>query len=137
MKFNQYLLIESAVEGVAVTAAANLKANRGFSNFESFAVSVIARRLEKDPLRYRDYGMYWPALKEVMRKHDFDSGEPVYPMLRELYKGKNDLLTVVSADEFRKFYLATWAVGTNQFVLDSDNPEIFIIVDDAMEQLTG
>lgn len=137
MAFDQYLLIESAIEEVAELSAANLKANRGFSNFESFAAGVIAKRLDKDPMRYRDYGMYWPSLKEALRKHGFDFGEPVYPMLREVYKGKNDLLTIVSADEFRKFYLATWAVGTNQFMLDSENPELFIITDDAMEQLTN
>lgn len=135
MAFNQYLFDQDAIEGVAAEAATNLKANRGFSNFEGFAVGVIKSRLDKDPLRYRDYGMYWPALKEVLRNHGFDYGDPVFPMLREVYAGKTDILTVVMADEFRKYYLAKWAVGTSQFVLDSENPEYVSLIDDDMERL--
>lgn len=135
MALNQYLFDQDAIGEVAAQAAANLKANRGFSNFEGFAVGVINSRLQKAPLRYRDYGMYWPALKEVLRKHGFDYGDPVFPVLREVYEGKTDILTVVMADEFRKYYLATWAVGTAEFVLDSENPEYVSLIDDDMERL--
>lgn len=135
MAFTEYLFDQDAIEGVAAQAAANLKANRGFSDFEGFAITVIHNRLQKEPGRYLDYGMYWAALKEVLRKHGYDYGDPVFPMLREVYCGKTDINTIVMADEFRKFYLATWAVGTSQFVLDLENPSYIDLVDDAMEQL--
>ena len=137
MAFTQYIFDADAIQEVAVQSAASLKANRGFSDFEAFAVGVIKKRLDKDPMRYRDYGMYWAALKEVLRKHGFDYGSQVYPMVGEFYRGKNDTQTVVMADEFRKFYLANWAVGTNQFVLDEDSPEFIILIDDDMEQLSA
>lgn len=137
MAFTQYLFDQDAIAEAAKVSAANLKANRGFSDFEGFAVGVIKRRLDKDPLRYRDYGMYWPALKEVLRKHGYDYGEPVFPMVREVYCGKEDKFTVVMADEFRKNYLATWAVGTYQFVLDADDPVFISLIDDSMEQLSA
>lgn len=137
MALNQYLFDQDDIEVIAAEAATNLKANRGFSNFEGFAVGVINSRLQKDPLRYRDYGMYWPALKEVLRKHGFDYGDPVFPVLREVYEGKTDILTVVMADEFRKYYLATWAVGTAEFILDSDHPYFVSLIDDSMERLNS
>lgn len=137
MAFNRYLFDQDAIAEAAEVSAANLKANRGLSDLEGFAIGVIVRRLAKDPMRYRDYGMYWAELKEVLRKHGYDYGEPVFPLVRESYRGKTDLYTIVMADEFRKYYLATWAVGTIQFVLDDDNPEYVDLIDESMERLSA
>ena len=134
MAFTESVFDKSYIDGVAAIAAASLKANRGFSNFEAFAAGVIHRRLEKDPARYLDYGMYWPSLKEVLRKHGFDFGAPVYPLLKEAYRGATDLQTIVMADEFRKDYLANQFVGTRVFLLNKDTGEDFILIDDDMEQ---
>lgn len=135
MAFTEYLYDKDSINEVAVQTAANLKANRGFSNLESFAIGVIKRRLDKDPLRYRDYGMYWAALKEVLRNHGHDFGSPIFPMVRQVYCGDTDLQTIVMSDEFRKFYLATQAIGTCDFILDANNPEIISFIDDDMEAL--
>lgn len=135
MAFNQYLFDQDAIQEAADLTAANLKANRGYSDFEGFAIGVIKRRLDKDPSRYRDYGMYWGALKEVLRKHGHDYGDPVFPLVTEAYKGKTDILTIVMAEEFRKIYLATWLVGTCQFILDDSNPEFIDLADDFMDLL--
>ncbi|ENV00350.1 hypothetical protein [Acinetobacter variabilis] len=133
MAFTEHLFNKAYIDEVAANAAASLKANRGFSNFEGFAAGVIQRRLEKDPARYLDYGVYWPALKEVLRKHDFDCGSPVYPLLAEVYRGDTDLQTIVMADEFRKDYLATQFVGTRMFLLNRDTGEEVALIDDEME----
>lgn len=134
MAFTESLFNKTHIDEVAALAAASLKANRGFSNFESFAAGVIERRLAKDPARYLDYGMYWAALKEVLRKHGYDFGSPVYPLIREVYCGDSDLQTIVMADEFRKDYLATQFVGTRVFLLNKDTGEDFSLIDDDMEQ---
>lgn len=134
MAFTESLFDKAYIDGVAATAAASLKANRGFSDFEAFAAGVIQRRLDKDPARYLDYGMYWPALKEVLRKHGHDFGAPVYPLLSEVYRGDTDLQTIVMADEFRKDYLATQFVGTRVFLLNRDTGEEVTMIDDDMEE---
>ncbi|MBK5645931.1 hypothetical protein [Acinetobacter proteolyticus] len=133
MEFTEYLFDKTYINGVAATAAASLKANRGFSNFEAFAAGVINRRLEKNPERYLDYGPYWPALKKVLKKHDFDFGSPVFSEVAEAYKGDTDLQTIVMADEFRKDYLATQFVGTRVFLLNKNSAEEFQLIDDDME----
>lgn len=134
MAFTESLFDKTYIDGVAATAAASLKANRGFSNFEAFAAGVIKRRLEKAPARYLDYGMYWPSLKEVLRKHGFDFGAPVYPLLRETYCGDTDMQTIVMADEFRKDYLANQFVGTRVFLLNRDTGEELLLIDNDMEE---
>lgn len=135
MAFTEYLFNEEDVTDLANQSALSLKQNRGFSDFEGFAASVIRDRLTKDPKRYLDYGVYWPALKEVLRKHGCDYGPAVFPMLRQVYSSENDTNTIVMADEFRKFYLATFAIGTSQFMLDPDDPNFINMIDDTMEAL--
>lgn len=134
MAFTEYLFDKAYIDGVAAHAAASLKANRGFSNLEAFAAGVIQRRLEAAPSRYLDYGPYWPALKEVLRKHGYDFGGPVYPLITEVYRGETDLQTVVMADEFRKDYLASQFIGTRVFLLNSDTGEELLLIDDDLEE---
>ncbi len=134
MAFTEHLFNKAYIDEVAANAAASLKANKGFSNLEAFAAGVIQRRLAKDPARYLDYGVYWPALKEVLRKHGFDCGAPVYPLLSAAYQGDTDLQTVIMADQFRADYLATQFVGTRTFLVDKDTGEEVTLIDDDMEQ---
>lgn len=133
MAFSEFLFDKAYIDEVAANAAASLKANRSFSNLEGFAAGVIQRRLAKDPARYLDYGVYWPALKAVLHKHGFDFGAPVYPQLCAVYCGDNDLQTIIMADEFRNDYLATQFVGTRTFLVDKETGEEIILIDDDME----
>ena len=135
MAFNQYLFDRDAIQEAVKQSTDNLKANKGFSDLEGYAIGVIKHRLDKDPSRYKDYGMYWAALKEVLRKHGYDYGSPILPMIRTIYCGESDIATVVMADEFRKFYLSNWAIGTSQFILDPEDPIYIDCVDDEMELL--
>lgn len=133
MAFTEYLFDRDEIKALARQRAANLKANRGFSDFPGFALGVIERRLARDPLRYRDYGPYWPALKVAMNQSGRDYGESDDPMVRAAYQGETPAETIVMADEFRTHYLATQAVGTNQFVLDAGSGDIWTLFDPDME----
>ena len=95
---------------------------------------IIAERLSKNPMRYRDYGAYWWAVKLVLRKHGFDYGQEYDPMAIE-YSGDNDDETLVVADEFRSQYLAHYVIGNNEHILSDDDGIMVKIVDRDMENL--
>lgn len=134
MAFTEHLFDKEEIAALAQQRANSLKENRGFSDFPGFALGVIERRLSKDPLRYRDYGPYWWAIKALLIDSDRALGERDDPIVRETYQGASAAETIVMADEFRTLYLATQAVGTNQFVLDGDTGAIYTLEDSDMEE---
>ncbi|MDW0357812.1 hypothetical protein Q8G38_00620 [Halomonas venusta] len=136
MAFTEHLFNSDDIAALAQQRASALKENRGYSDFPGFALGVIERRLVKDPLRYRDYGPYWWAVKALLIDSDRALGERDDPMVRETYQGASAAETIVMADEFRTLYLATQAVGTNQFILDGDTGAIYTLEDSDMEERT-
>lgn len=133
MAFTEHLFDRTEIREVARQRAANLKDNRGFSDFTAFALGVIERRLSKEPSRYRDYGPYWPALKALLNESGRDYGDGDEPLVRETYRGDTPAETLVMADEFRTRYLATQAVGSSQFILDGDSGDTWTLEDADME----
>ncbi|WP_445157660.1 hypothetical protein [Halomonas sp. E14] len=133
MAFTEHLFDKDDIKALARQRAAALKENRGFSDFPGFALGVIERRLAKDPLRYRDYGPYWWAVKALLIDSGRDLGERDDPMVRAAYQGDSREETIVMADEFRTLYLATQAVGTNQFLLDGESGDFYTLEDEDME----
>lgn len=133
--FTEFKFDSKAIKELAAEKAANLKSNKGYSDLAGFALAVVAKRLARDPVRYRDYGPYWWALKDALRRSGSNMGERDDTMLREAYSGQTDLDTIVMADQFRDLYLATWPVGANQFSLDADSPDIYTLEDQDMEDL--
>ncbi|MGP5563708.1 hypothetical protein [Vreelandella alkaliphila] len=134
MAFTEHLFNSDDIAALAQQRASALKENRGYSDFPGFALGVVERRLAKDPLRYRDYGPYWWAVKALLIDSDRALGERDDPMVRETYQGASAAETIVMADEFRTLYLATQAVGTNQFILDGDTGAIYTLEDSDMEE---
>lgn len=137
MTFTNYFFESDGIEQqiAHVTESLKQKDILTVEDVEKYAVGVINRRLTKEPKRYRDYGPYWGALKEVLRRHGHNYGLPVYPLISDVYKGRTDMETIVMADSFRTFYLDTYMIGTNSFVLNDEEPEMYTFVDDDMEEL--
>lgn len=133
--FTEFKFNSEAIKELAAEKAANLKANKGYSDLTGFALSVISKRLAKDPMRYRDYGPYWWAIKDALRGEDAGMGGNDDMAVRAAYSGESLLDTVIMADQFRDFYLSTWAVGTNQFSLNADSSDIYTLEDSDMESL--
>lgn len=134
MAFTEYLFDKAQIDELVRAKAAALKANKGFSDFTGYALGVFERRLAKDPLRYRDYGPYWPALKAALNDSGRTFGDSDDPLVRAAYQGDDLAQTLVMADEFRTLYLANYFVGTNEFMLDGDSGELWVLFDPDMEQ---
>ena len=135
MAFTEYRMDSDEIGDLVKERTANLISNRGLSNLLGFALHVIAGRIAKEPLRYRDYGPYWPALKDVLARNGYDYGPQRWPLLQSVYCGRSDVETVVMADEFRTWMLARYAVGTNRWMLDADSGEEWILEDSDVEAL--
>lgn len=133
MLFTEYKFSPEYIAQVVQERKAGLKANKGLSDLLGFGLSVVVQRLAKAPHRYVDYGPYWWALKEVMRKNGYQTGEQSDPLVANEYRGVDDLSTVIAADEFRSQQLAAQMVGGNQFVLVANDPDWYVLFDADME----
>lgn len=111
---------------------AGLKANKGLSDLQSYALGVVHRRLQIDRRRYRDYGPYWWALKEALRVAGYPMGQESDALILAEYAGPTPLHSVVMADDFRSQNLATQVVGTKVFTLSLDGPD-YVLHDGDME----
>lgn len=133
MAYTEYKFDKDAIKALVAERAAGLRANRGFSNLLGFGLGVVAERLQKDPRRYRDYGPYWWALKDALKTGGYELGDQGDPLIQRAYQGETAEETLIMADEFRTAYLASNIIYTNQFMLDADNPDFYILFDKDME----
>ena len=133
MAFTEYKFDKEMLKALVAERAANLRANRGFSKLLRFGIGVVADRLRVDPLRYRDYGPYWFALKQIMNDAGYSLGSQSDPLIAKEYKGDTDVETLIAADEFRTEYLRTQMIYTNQFMLDGESGEFWTLYDQDME----
>ena len=133
MAFTEYKFDKEMLKALVAERSANLRANRGFSNLLAFGLGVVAERLSKDARRYRDYGPYWPALKEVMNANGYNLGSQSDPLISRAYRGETDEETLIMADEFRTMYLKSNIVYANQFMLDAGSGEFWTLYDSDMD----
>lgn len=133
MRFTEYKFDPAYITALTEEKRAGLKANRGFSNLLGFGLGVVAERLQKDPRRYRDYGPWWWALKDLLRQAGYDVGNQSDPLVAQEYRFDMPEQTLIAADEFRSDYLKTTIVGSNQFILSAANPEAWVLFDADME----
>ena len=133
MAFTEYKFDKEMLKALVAERAANLRANRGFSNLLRFGLGVVADRLRVDALRYRDYGPWWPSLKQIMNDAGYNLGSQTDPLIAKEYKGDTDVETLIAADEFRTEYLRTQMIYTNKFMLDGDSGELWTLYDQDME----
>ena len=135
MAFTEYKFDKEMLKALIAERSANLRANRGFSNLLRFGLGVVADRLRVDPLRYRDYGPYWPALKQIMNSAGYNLGDQADPLIAKDYRGESDVETLIAADEFRTEYLRTQMIYTNKFMLDGESGEFWTLYDQDMESV--
>ena len=133
MAFTEYKFDKEMLKALVAERAANLRANRGFSNLLRFGLGVVADRLRVDVLRYRDYGPYWFALKAIMNDAGYNFGNQSDPLITKEYKGDTDVETLIAADEFRTEYLRTQMIYTNKFMLDGESGGLWTLYDQDME----
>jgi len=135
MNFTEYKFETKLIENRISELSKNLAVNRGITDLLAFGLSLVVDRLRTDKMRYRDYGPYWWALKDVLNRNGYEIGNQSDPMIKEAYKGDSNLETVVMANEFRDVYLASNLVYTNKFMLDGETGEFWILFDSDMENV--
>ena len=133
MAFTEYKFDKEMLKALVAERSANLRANRGFSNLLRFGLGVVADRLRVDRQRYRDYGPWWPALKQIMNAAGYNLGDQTDPLIAKEYCGETDVETLIAADEFRTEYLRTQMIYANKFMLDGESGEFWTLYDQDME----
>jgi hypothetical protein len=135
--FTELKFDPALIDGLVASKVAGLKVNKPDADLLEFGLSVIARRLNKDALRYRDYGPWWWALKGVLLANGYEYGQESDSIIAAEYRGRTDLETMVLADQFRTEWLASAQVGTSNFQLSEDCPDYILHDTDMAERLPG
>lgn len=133
MAFTEHQFDPAAIAALADERAAALKVNRGLSNFLGFGLGVVMQRLAQDRRRYLDFGPYWWPLKDVLRDNGYDLGRSGDPLVAQAYKQATPEQTMVAADEFRTWNLATNFKYTGRYMLDAETAEWWVLFDSDME----
>lgn len=107
-------------------------------DFVAFACYAISENIKAKPIRYRGYGMYWYALKQVLIKHGYDFGIADFGKYDDLdmannYAMQDDEQTIVMADSFWHEMARTTIQGNREYTLE--NGELYILDDEQMESL--
>ena len=107
--------------------------NKGKDPMAVVIESVMKRFAMHGKARYTDYGPYWFALKGVLNRQGKDLGDYTDDEIVRAYAGKDDFETVVAADMFRDFNLASNPVRTVNYALDGYTGEEWALFDPDME----
>lgn len=134
MMFTQYKLTTTEVSAAAVQAAQVLRKERPGEEPGPFAAGIIGRRLLARPLAYLEFGPYWWAVKRALLQLGFDFGPQAEPGLIFDYGEELPPYSALVAGEiFRSTYLASFLVGTNEFTLDDEGAQVYVLSDADME----
>lgn len=126
-KFNPDQLTAKTQEAIA-----NLAKNQPKANFVEYASSVIYDRLKQDIQHYRQYGPYWWALKDILRRQDYNVGNETDERLQSAYQGKNDAETLVAADNFYADNAGKYSKDNMDWTIEKDKTE-YRLFDEDME----
>lgn len=128
-----YLFEKDFLKKEAETKKAALASNKPDANFTEFAAGVIFDRLKVDVQRYRVYGPYWWALKDVLRRLDYNVGDETDSDMAGKYCGADDAETIVAADLFYLDMSRTKPANNNAWALD-DRKADYVLYDSDMEE---
>lgn len=111
----------------------SLAKSRPSADFVDFAAGVIYDRLKSNIQRYRVYGVYWWALKDVLARQGYDMGVETDKDMASLYKGGDDAETLVAADLFYLDMSNKKPVDNNRWTIDNRRDD-YILYDADMEE---
>lgn len=135
MSYTEYKKSKEWVKDEVNAKLASIRNNLGDSNLVTYGAKVINDRLKKDPMRYRDYGAYWWAVKRLLNMRGYKYGDIDNPIMREFYSGDAPIESLVMAENFRDEYLKSNIIYTNEFMLNNESSDTTVIIDDDMEFL--
>ena len=130
----QYRIDPAQAKARAAELTANLKVNRGVSDFAGFALGVIGRRIAKSPREYRRMGPYWPAVRALLRDAGYDVGSASDPAVEAVYRGETAAETLAAAEMFRDYVMESLIGEPDTYDL-SEEPGMqpYIVADEFQE----
>lgn len=99
----------------------------------SHLLSIVTKRLFENPKAYFNYGPYWPAVKAILLKEKRLTGRAIEPVIARLYKGEDDLETLVMAELFRTALLSRNPLGETSWCLSKNHRHAWRLVDPDMD----
>lgn len=132
--FNAFKFDPEALATETKAMRGRLKENKGTDDLAEYGSGVIARFVEQKPLRYRDFGPYWWAVKAILIQKGLSKGTIENGLIAAEYRGETDHETIAAAQLFADYYRATYFIGTNTFELNEDSDEIWTLYDPDYEQ---
>lgn len=133
----QYAFIYDAAElkSEAKELAEKCKKNTGRSDFVRFAVGVIANRITSEPIRYREYGVYWPSIADLLRKYGKEVTRHTDTEMERIYKYDDDAMLIAAAERMADWNRKNLLQGTSEFDLTSGGELIYHLYDADLESL--
>ena len=116
-----------------VIRVADIWKEKGSDNPVKSALSTVFENIKKDSSNYLRYSLYWWEVKRLLIEHGFmdsnllDDDESV----RQIYKGKTDMETIILASVFANYYIQTYLKGTRD--MDINGEDSYRLFDDDME----
>ena len=134
MPYTEFKFEQGAVADRMATVLRNVAKNTGDENNAlSVAVSSIMKRFAMHgKVRYTDYGPYWFALKDVLKRNGKDLGDYTDNEIASAYCGSSNFETIILADMFRDYNLGVNPVGTIKFHLDGYTGDYWVLHDPDM-----
>lgn len=132
--YTKFKFSPADISQAAVAAAANLAKAMPGTNAPTWAAKVIADRLAASPADYLQFGPYWWAVKDALAQLGRDFGVERDELVRMEYGGGLPAYAaLVSGENFREFYMATYLAGSSTFVLDDEEGQSYTLFDRDME----
>ena len=127
--YTEYLFDAAYIEARKAEFLKNLEAGRGTRDLVRVGTEIIADFLSKKPQRYRDFGPYWWALKEILIERGLSKGETMDIEVGSIYRGSTQEDTLVMSQLFSDLYRGSFLIGSNRFQLDPDDPNDYVLYD--------
>lgn len=131
-----YLFESEALASLTAEKMRSLAKKKPEADFTEFAAGVIYERLKTNIQRYRVYGPYWWALKDVLRKYGYNVGSETDEDITATYRGSNDAETIVAADTFYLETSSSNLVTNNRWQLHPKRDD-YVLYDSDMELRTS
>lgn len=94
------------------STSTQLQVNTGNDDLASFGTQLIYNRIKEHPECYAEFGVYWFAVKAVLRDYGYYFGETDDEEMRLAYTGKTPAHTLVAAERFKDYYRQNYFQGT-------------------------
>lgn len=127
----EYLFDKDQIQQKVAELSATLDGGENIDAFVAQAAGVIYNRLKDNIQHYRQYGVYWWALKDVLRRQDYNMGDETNADIERQYKGDNDAQTLVMADTFYLKESATHSIDNMDWTIDKEKD--YRLFDEDME----